>query len=99
MSVTNRLIEGLGKEPSLNLKSQIPKGIWTCGSEVKFVHMKYEKSSNLVLIEHQMDVSRQCLFVHQNHGVSSPLPPDPVAYVCYPATHACVIMRASMRVS
>ena len=50
----------------LTLNVRVPKGIWACNFGVKFVHIKYESSQNLVLIEHRKDAPRQRMTARQN---------------------------------
>ena len=52
------LLKGRVRSRALTSKVGVPEGIWACGSGVKSIHMKYECSSSLVLIEHRTDAAR-----------------------------------------
>ena len=46
---------------------EVLEGFRSCGSGFKSVHMRYECSSNLVSIGHQIDAPWHCMTVRQNH--------------------------------
>ena len=58
------LLKGQVGPPAFNSKVRVLERIWACSSRVKFVHLKYENSLNLVSIEHWTNAP--CLTFHQS---------------------------------
>ena len=64
------LLKGRVGPRALTSKVEVPEGIWSCGSGVKSVHMKYECSPSLVSIGHGTDNARHRMTPHENHVYS-----------------------------
>ncbi|KAG7022404.1 hypothetical protein SDJN02_16135, partial [Cucurbita argyrosperma subsp. argyrosperma] len=64
------LLKGRVGPRALTSKVEVSEGIWSCGSGVKSVHMKYEYSPSLVSIGHWTDNARRRMTPHENHVYS-----------------------------